>query len=77
MTAVGYPWASELAMKAGGWPADVHVVGKDIARYISFNIITRFLNLFDSDSTPYTFQLSLWLLIFHFLIASCVMHTGL
>ncbi|PVG02304.1 hypothetical protein CPB86DRAFT_726266 [Serendipita vermifera] len=33
MTAVGHPWANEQAMKAGGWPADVHVVGKDISRF--------------------------------------------
>jgi methionyl-tRNA synthetase len=32
MTAVGYPWESDSEMKLSGWPADVHVVGKDILR---------------------------------------------
>jgi methionyl-tRNA synthetase len=33
MTAVGLPWDSKADMKASGWPADIHVVGKDILRY--------------------------------------------
>ena len=30
-TAAGYPWSPEKAMQ-GGWPADVHIIGKDIVR---------------------------------------------
>jgi methionyl-tRNA synthetase len=32
MTAVGYPWESDSVTKLSGWPADTHVVGKDILR---------------------------------------------
>jgi methionyl-tRNA synthetase len=32
LTVLGYPWA-EGQGTAVGWPADVHVVGKDIVRY--------------------------------------------
>lgn len=32
MTAVGYPWEDDSVMKLSGWPADAHVVGKDILR---------------------------------------------
>lgn len=31
-TKAGYPWAPE-DVHAGGWPADVHVIGKDIVRF--------------------------------------------
>ncbi|KAL3428305.1 methionyl-tRNA synthetase [Phlyctema vagabunda] len=32
ITKAGYPWAPEKKM-AGGWPADVQVIGKDIVRF--------------------------------------------
>lgn len=32
ITKAGYPWAPGLE-SAGGWPADVHVIGKDIVRF--------------------------------------------
>ncbi|KAF4626611.1 hypothetical protein G7Y89_g11551 [Cudoniella acicularis] len=32
ITAAGYPWAPGK-QNAGGWPADVHVIGKDIVRF--------------------------------------------
>ena len=32
LTAVGYPW-NDGKGDGKGWPADVHVVGKDITRY--------------------------------------------
>jgi methionyl-tRNA synthetase len=32
MTAVGLPWDNKTEMRASGWPADIHVVGKDILR---------------------------------------------
>lgn len=33
MTAVGLPWQNQTEMRASGWPADMHVVGKDILRF--------------------------------------------
>jgi methionyl-tRNA synthetase len=30
LTAIGFPWSSAVDMTSGGWPADIHVVGKDI-----------------------------------------------
>lgn len=33
MTAVGCPWSDTQTMRSSGWPADVHVVGKDILRF--------------------------------------------
>ncbi|KAI7867873.1 tRNA synthetases class I (M)-domain-containing protein [Spinellus fusiger] len=33
MTASGYPWKSEEEKKNSEWPANVHVVGKDIVRF--------------------------------------------
>jgi methionyl-tRNA synthetase len=33
ITKAGYPWAPEKAF-AGGWPADVQVIGKDIMRFV-------------------------------------------
>lgn len=32
LTVLGYPWAAGQG-RDSGWPADVHVVGKDIVRY--------------------------------------------
>lgn len=32
ITAAGYPWKDSATMEAGGWPADIHIVGKDIIR---------------------------------------------
>lgn len=32
LTKAGYPWAPDQAFN-GGWPADCHVIGKDILRY--------------------------------------------
>jgi methionyl-tRNA synthetase len=32
-TATGYPWKNgQDDMTKGGWPADIHIVGKDIVR---------------------------------------------
>ncbi|KAG9053155.1 methionyl-tRNA synthetase [Serendipita sp. 407] len=33
LTAIGYPWVDSSTMKSAGWPADIHVVGKDIVRF--------------------------------------------
>ncbi|KAJ2959088.1 hypothetical protein NQZ79_g5406 [Umbelopsis isabellina] len=33
ITATGYPWKDRAAMEAGGWPADIQIVGKDIIRF--------------------------------------------
>jgi methionyl-tRNA synthetase len=30
LTAIGFPWSSAVDMTSRGWPADIHVVGKDI-----------------------------------------------
>jgi methionyl-tRNA synthetase len=33
ITATGYPWKDgQTTMKKNGWPADIHIVGKDIVR---------------------------------------------
>lgn len=32
MTAAGYPWRSQEDMDKSSWPANVHIVGKDIIR---------------------------------------------
>lgn len=34
LTAVGYPFKDPLGGDGKGWPTDVHVVGKDITRYV-------------------------------------------
>lgn len=39
-TAAGYPWSPDEAAQ-GGWPADVHVIGKDIVRFVCHSIIGR------------------------------------
>lgn len=33
LTGAGYPWKSSDAMREGGWPADMQVIGKDILRF--------------------------------------------
>ena len=33
LTKAGYPWPPEQAT-TGGWPADCHVIGKEIIRYV-------------------------------------------
>ncbi|CAO3660856.1 unnamed protein product [Umbelopsis vinacea] len=34
ITATGYPWKDgQTTMKKNGWPADIHIVGKDIVRF--------------------------------------------
>jgi methionyl-tRNA synthetase len=40
MTAAGYPWEGDSAMKLLGWPANVHVVGKDILRWAFYHNLT-------------------------------------
>jgi methionyl-tRNA synthetase len=30
LTATGCPWSSATDMVSGGWPADIHIIGKDI-----------------------------------------------
>lgn len=32
ITATGYPWTDDQEGVKNGWPADVHIVGKDIVR---------------------------------------------
>lgn len=49
LTGVGYPWAATSSagegttgeegkeMTASGWPCDLHVIGKDILKYVKFS----------------------------------------
>jgi methionyl-tRNA synthetase len=39
-TAAGYPWSPDETAQ-GGWPADVHVIGKDIVRSVRQSIINH------------------------------------
>jgi methionyl-tRNA synthetase len=34
LTAVGFPWKNPSSMIGSGWPASVHVIGKDILRSV-------------------------------------------
>lgn len=34
LTAVGYPWKDGSSGLERGWPTDVHIVGKDIVRFV-------------------------------------------
>ena len=45
MTAVGYPWTNLTGTHEGGWPADIHLVGKDILRWAKTYSLCRSLNV--------------------------------
>lgn len=34
LTGIGYPWKNAVHRECEGWPADLHVIGKDILRYL-------------------------------------------
>jgi methionyl-tRNA synthetase len=34
LTAIEFPWKTESDMRKSGWPANTHIIGKDILRYI-------------------------------------------
>ena len=37
LTVTGYPWPDNSVSAADhGWPPHVHIIGKDISRYVSF-----------------------------------------
>jgi methionyl-tRNA synthetase len=59
LSAIGFPWSSATGMTAGGWPADIHVIGKDILWLVNCRVPFHCPEG-TTGFTPSTFHPSSW-----------------